>query len=123
MSRQEVNDTHLAHSRLSGECQLASLLLREIYMPRGRVGDGAPGGATVGGFHTLKEWTAMMIQITAFVPAVIAIYAATGAWVFSCDPISKTVDVVRGGLLYGWVGVLFVCTQVLVFQRVWSTFF
>jgi len=46
----------------------------------------------------------MMIQFTVFVPAVIAIYAATGAWVFSCDPISKTVDVVRGGLLYGWVG-------------------
>jgi hypothetical protein len=77
----------------------------------------------LGGFHTLEEWPAMMIQFTVFAPAVIAIYAATGAWVFSCDPISKTVDVVRGGLLYGWVGVLFVCTQVLVFQRVWSTFF
>jgi hypothetical protein len=44
----------------------------------------------------------MLIQLTVFVPAVIAIYAATGAWVFSCDPISKTVDIVRGGLLYGW---------------------
>jgi nicotinamide riboside transporter PnuC len=87
------------------------------------VGDGAPGGATVGGFHTLKEWTAMMIQITAFVPAVIAIYAATGAWVFSCDPSSKTVDVLRGGLLYGWVGVLFMCAQVLVFRRYGSAFF
>ena len=40
----------------------------------------------------------MMIQFTVFVPAVIAIYAATGAWVFSCDPISKAPDVVRGGL-------------------------
>ena len=46
----------------------------------------------------------MMIQFTVFVPAVIAIYAATGAWVFSCDPISKAPDVVRGGLLYGWAG-------------------
>ena len=34
----------------------------------------------------------MMIQFTVFAPASIAIYAATGAWVFSCDPISKTVD-------------------------------
>jgi hypothetical protein len=57
----------------------------------------------------------MMIQLTVFVPAVIAIYAATGAWVFSCDPISKTVDIVRGGLLYGWIGVLFMCARVLVF--------
>jgi hypothetical protein len=24
---------------------------------------------------------------------------------------------VRGGLLYGWVSVLFICTQFLVFQR------
>ena len=27
----------------------------------------------------------MMIQLTVFVPVLIAIYAATGAWVFSCD--------------------------------------
>jgi hypothetical protein len=58
-----------------------------------------------------------MIQFTVFVPAVIAIYAATGAWVFSCDPTSKTTDVVQGGLLYGWVGVLFLCAQVLALQR------
>jgi hypothetical protein len=57
----------------------------------------------------------MMIQLNVFVPAVVAIYAATGAWVFSCDPISKTVDSVRGGLLYGWIGVLFMCARVLVF--------
>ena len=49
----------------------------------------------------------MMIQLTILIPAIVAIYAATGAWVFSCDPISKTIDVVRGGLLYGWIGVLF----------------
>ena len=65
----------------------------------------------------------MMIQFTVFVPAVIAIYAATGAWVFSCDPISKTADVVHGGLVYGWVGVLFMCTQVLVFQRYGGVFY
>jgi hypothetical protein len=47
---------------------------------------------------TLDETPAMLIQLTVFVPAVIAIYAATGAWVFSCDPISKTGDIVRGGL-------------------------
>jgi hypothetical protein len=64
---------------------------------------------------TLDERPAMLIQLTVFVPAVIAIYAATGAWVFSCDPISKTVDIVRGGLLCGWIGVLFMCTRVLVF--------
>jgi hypothetical protein len=64
---------------------------------------------------TLDERPAMLIQLTVFVPAVIAIYAATGAWVFSCDPISKTVDIVRGGLLYGWIGVLFMCARVLVF--------
>ncbi|MGC2224358.1 MAG: hypothetical protein WA624_19410, partial [Methylocella sp.] len=64
---------------------------------------------------TLDERPAMMIQLTVFFPAVIAIYAATGAWVYSCDPISKTVDIVRGGLLYGWIGVLFMCARVLVF--------
>lgn len=57
----------------------------------------------------------MMIQLTVLIPAVVAIYAATGAWVFSCDPISKTVDVVQGGLLYGWVGLLFMCARVLIF--------
>jgi hypothetical protein len=62
-----------------------------------------------------QERPSMMIQLTVFFPAVIAIYAATGAWVFSCDPISKTVDIVRGGLLYGWIGVLFTCARVLVF--------
>jgi len=46
----------------------------------------------LGGFH-LRRRPAMLIQLTVFVPAVIAIYAATGAWVFSCDPISKTVDI------------------------------
>ena len=80
-------------------------------------------GRPLGGFHTLEEWPAMMIQFIVFAPAVIAIYAATGAWVFSCDPISKTVDVVWGGLLYGWLGVLFVCAQVLVLQRYGSAFF
>lgn len=54
----------------------------------------------------------MVIQLTVYVPAVVAIYAATGAWVFSCDPISKTVDIVRGGLLYGCVGLLFMCSRV-----------
>jgi hypothetical protein len=78
---------------------------------------------TLEGFHTVKEWPAMMIELTVFIPAVIAIYAATGAWVFSCDPISKTVDVVRGGLLYGWFGVLFMCVQVLVCNRYGTTFF
>jgi hypothetical protein len=90
----------------------------------GGLGDRAPEitrsldrreGATVGRLRTLDERPAMMIQLTVFVPAVIAIYAATGAWVFSCDPISKTVDIVRGGLLYGWIGVLFMCARVLVF--------
>jgi hypothetical protein len=85
----------------------------------GIVGRGRP----LEGFHTLEEWPAMMIQLTVFVPAVIAIYAATGAWVFSCDPISKTVDVMLGGLLYGWVGVLFTCTQVLVFERYGFAYF
>jgi hypothetical protein len=65
----------------------------------------------------------MIIQLSVFVPAVLAIYTSTGAWVFSCDPVSKTIDVVRGGLLYGWVGVLFICTQVLVFQRYGNAFF
>ena len=63
----------------------------------------------------------MIIQLSVFIPVVITIYTATytatGAWVFSCDPFSKTIDVVRGGLLYGWVSVLFICTQFLVFQR------
>lgn len=59
----------------------------------------------------------MIIQLSVFIPLVITIYTATGAWVFSCDPFSKTIDVVRGGLLYGWVSVLFICTQFLVFQR------
>ena len=72
-------------------------------------------GRPLGGFHTLEEWPAMMIQLTVLIPAVVAIYAATGAWVFSCDPISKTIDVVRGGLLYGWVGVLFMGARVLIF--------
>jgi hypothetical protein len=31
----------------------------------------------------------MMIQLTVFVPALIAIYAATGAWVFSSTPSPK----------------------------------
>ena len=93
-------------------------------MPRGRFGPqsagdrtlaGPSGGATIGRLHTLDERPAMIIQLTVFVPAVIAIYAATGAWVFSCDPISKTVDIVRGGLLYGWIGVLFMCARALVF--------
>ena len=57
----------------------------------------------------------MMIQLTVLIPAIVAIYAATGAWVFSCDPISKTIDVVRGGLLYGWIGVLFMGARVLIF--------
>jgi hypothetical protein len=57
----------------------------------------------------------MMIQLTVLIPAVVAIYAATGAWVFSCDPISKTIDVVRGGLLYGWIGVLFMGARALIF--------
>jgi len=48
----------------------------------------------------------MIIQLSVFIPVVITIYTATGAWVFSCDPFSKTIDVVRGGLLYGWVSVL-----------------
>ena len=65
----------------------------------------------------------MMIQLTILIPAIVAIYAATGAWVFSCDPISKTVDVVRGRLLYGWVGVLFLCAQVLALQEYRSAFF
>jgi hypothetical protein len=30
---------------------------------------------------------------------------------------------VRGGLLYGWVSVLFICTQFLVFQRYDSALF
>ena len=76
-------------------------------MPRGRFGPqsagdrtlaGPSGGATIGRLHTLDERPAMLIQLTVFVPAVITIYAATGAWVFSCDPISKTVDIVWGGL-------------------------
>ena len=57
----------------------------------------------------------MMIQLTVLIPAIVAIYAATGAWVFSCDPISKTIDVVRGGLLYGWIGVLFMGARALIF--------
>ena len=69
----------------------------------------------VGRLHTLHKRPAMMIQLTVFVPALIAIYAATGAWVFSCDPISKTVDIVWGGLLYAWIGALFMCARVLVF--------
>jgi len=36
---------------------------------------------------------------------------------FSCDPFSKLSTLWRGGLLYGWVSVLFICTQFLVFQR------
>jgi hypothetical protein len=75
------------------------------------------GGVTFGGFHTLKEWLAMIIQLTVLVPAVVAIYAATGAWVFSCDPISKTADAVRGGLLYGWLGLSFMCAEVLVLDQ------
>lgn len=59
----------------------------------------------------------MIIQLTVFVPAIVALYAATGAWVFSCDPISRTADVVWGGLFYGWVGIVFMCAQILVFQR------
>jgi hypothetical protein len=93
-------------------------------MPCGRLGDGAPEiGCAIGivgrgdRWEALKEWPAMIIQLSVFIPAVIAIYTATGAWVFSCDPVSKTVDLVRGGLLYAWIGVLFTCTQVLVFQR------
>ena len=78
---------------------------------------GIIGRGDFGGFHTLKEWLAMIIQLSVFIPVVITIYTATGAWVFSCDPFSKTIDVVRGGLLYGWVSVLFICTQFLVFQR------
>jgi hypothetical protein len=65
----------------------------------------------------------MVIQLTVYVPAVVAIYAATGAWVFSCDPISKTVDIVRGGLLYGCVGLLFMCAQILVSRRYGDVFF
>ena len=57
----------------------------------------------------------MMIQLTVLIPAVVVIYAATGAWVFSCDPISKAVDLVQGGLLYGWIGLLFMCARVLIF--------
>jgi hypothetical protein len=57
----------------------------------------------------------MMIQLTVLIPAVVAIYAATDAWVFSCDPISKTIDVVRGGPLYGWIGVLFMGARALIF--------
>jgi hypothetical protein len=56
-------------------------------------------GRPLGGLHTLDERPAMIIQLTVFAPAIIAIYAATSAWVFSCDPISKTVNIVRGGLL------------------------
>jgi hypothetical protein len=40
-------------------------------------------GRPLGGFNTLDERPAIMIQLNVFVPAVIAIYAATGAWVFS----------------------------------------
>ena len=69
------------------------------------------------GLPHLKGVASMIIQLSVFIPVVIAIYTATGAWVFSCDPFSKTIDVVRGGLLYGWVSVLFICTQFLVFQR------
>ncbi len=75
----------------------------------------APSGGQPWEASTLHERPSMMIQLTVFFPAVIAIYAATGAWVFSCDPTSKTVDIVRGGLLYGWVGALFTCARVLVF--------
>jgi hypothetical protein len=62
------------------------------------------------------EWPAMLFQQLVMVPAFIAIFAAIGAWVFSCDPISEAVDVVRGGLLYGWTGALFMCEQVYAFQ-------
>ncbi|SFK86867.1 hypothetical protein SAMN05444581_1345 [Methylocapsa palsarum] len=58
----------------------------------------------------------MLIQQIVLVPAIIAIYAATGAWIFSCDPIAEAVDVVRGGLLYGWTGALFMCEQAYAFQ-------
>jgi hypothetical protein len=75
------------------------------------------GGATFGGFHTLEEWLAMIVQLSVLVPAVVAIYAATGAWVFSCDPISKTTDAVWGGLLYGWIGLSFMCAEVLVLDQ------
>jgi hypothetical protein len=59
----------------------------------------------------------MLIQLTIFVPAVAAVYAATGAWVFSCDPVSKTADIVWGALLYGWTGLLFMCAQIVLFQN------
>lgn len=59
----------------------------------------------------------MLIQLSVFIPAIIALYAATGAWVFSCAPVARPADVVRGGLLYGWLGLLFMCGQVLVLQQ------
>jgi len=64
----------------------------------------------------------MMIQLTVLIPAVVAIYAATGAWVFSCDPNSKNADIVEGGLLYGLAGLLFMIAQA-VSQRDGSIFF
>ena len=35
MSRQEANDTRLAHSRLSGECRLKALLRSNVVHPGG----------------------------------------------------------------------------------------
>jgi len=128
----EFGDARSAkHDILIPRCLLISgIVLAAIYKPPGCSGDedrtldrDRREGRPLGGFHTLEEWPAMMIQFTVFAPAVIAIYAATGAWVFSCDPISKTLDVVRGGLLYGWMGVLFVCMQVLALQRHGSVLF
>jgi hypothetical protein len=64
----------------------------------------------------------MMVQLAVLIPAVAAIYAATGAWVFSCDPNSKNADIVEGSVLYGLAGLSFMIAKV-VFQRDGSVFF
>jgi hypothetical protein len=51
----------------------------------------------------------MMIQLTVFVPAVIAIYAATGAWVFSCDSVSNTAEF--AGAFYTVGSVFYSCAR------------
>lgn len=59
----------------------------------------------------------MIVQFAVLLPAFVAIYAATGAWVFSCEPLSRTVDVIYGGVLYGWIGFLVMCTEALVLDH------
>ena len=49
----------------------------------------APSGGRPWEASTLHERPSMMIQLTVFFPAVIAIYTATGAWVFLIDRSSQ----------------------------------